>query len=200
MDDVFGGDSSRLDQGGVAMALRQRLRSLLWRVPVEQEVREELAHHLELRTQELIAGGLNPADARRQARERMEKAHVEAELTRIGLARNRSWARREWMNEVRQDVSFAIRQCRMRPGFTLAAVLTLALGIGATTAIFSVVHAVVLKPHAYTDPDRVLVANSMWRGRRGSWSVGNFHYFRQRLQPASTCRTTATRSAWSAAA
>ena len=55
------------------------------------------------------------------------------------------------------------------------------LGIGATTAIFSVVHAVVLKPYAYVDPDRVLLAFSKWRGNRGSWSVGNFDYFRQRL-------------------
>ena len=74
-----------------------------------------------------------------------------------------------------------MRQCRTKPGFTIAAVLTLALGIGATTAIFSVVHAVVLKPYAYVDPDRVLLAFSMWRGNRGIWSVGNFDYFRQRL-------------------
>jgi putative ABC transport system permease protein len=59
--------------------------------------------------------------------------------------------------------------------------LTLGLGIGATTAIFSVVHAVVLKPHAYADPDRVLLATSIWRGSPGGWSVGNFDYFRQRL-------------------
>src|SRR6185503_7630040 len=60
-------------------------------------------------------------------------------------------------------------------------VLTLGLGIGATTSIFSVVHAVVLKPYAYADPDRVLLAFSKWRGNRGSWSVGNFEYFRQRV-------------------
>ena len=59
--------------------------------------------------------------------------------------------------------------------------LTSALGIGATTAIFSVVHAVVLRPYAYADPDRVLVTFSLWKGNRGSWSVGNFDYFRQRV-------------------
>ena len=59
---------------------------------------------------------------------------------------------------------FALRQCRTKPGFTLAAVLTLGLGIGATTAIFSVVHAVVLKPYAFADPDRVLLAYTTWRG------------------------------------
>jgi putative ABC transport system permease protein len=167
------------------MALRQRLRSLIWRVPVEQEVRDELAHHLEMRTRELIANGIDPVEARRQAQERMDKGRVEDTLTRIGQARNRSWARREWLDEFRQDLAFAWRQCRTKPGFTLAAVLTLGLGIGATTAIFSVVHAVVLRPYAYQDPDRVLLTFSMWRGNRGSWSVGNFNYFDQRITTTS---------------
>ncbi len=163
------------------MALRRRLRSLIWRVPVEQEVQEELAHHLELRTRELIDRGVDPIDARARARRGLQDGRVEAELMRIGRRRNDTWARREWLDEVRQDLAFALRQCRIHPGFTLAAVLTLAIGLGATTAIFSVVHAVVLKPYAYADPDRVLLAFSTWRGNRGSWSVGNFNYFDQRL-------------------
>jgi putative ABC transport system permease protein len=163
------------------MAIRQRLRSLLWRVPIDQEVRDELAHHRDLRTQELIGRGLSPADARAEADRRLEAGRVAAELKRLGRARNQSWARREWRDELRQDVSFAFRQCRTRPGFAIAAVLTLALGLGATTSIFSVVHAVVLRPYAYPDPDRVLVAFSMFRGNRGSWSVGNYNYFNQRL-------------------
>jgi len=166
------------------MTIRRRLRSLLWRVPIEQEVHEELTHHLEMRTQELIERGVDPITARQEAQARMEKSHVEAELTRLGRQRNASWARRDWIDELRQDLIFALRQCRTRPGFTLAAVLTLGLGIGATTAIFSVVHAVVLKPYAYKDPDRVLLAFSKWRGNRGSWSVGNFDYFRQRITSA----------------
>ena len=163
------------------MALRQRLRSLIWRVPVEQEVHEELAHHVELRTRELIERGVDPAEARARAERRLRDGRVEAELTRIGRCRNESWARREWLDELKQDITFAIRQCRTHPGFTLAAVLTLAIGIGATTAIFSVVHAVVLKPYAFADPDRVLLTYSSWRGNRGSWSVGNFNYFDRRL-------------------
>jgi putative ABC transport system permease protein len=163
------------------MAIRRRLRSLLWRVPVEQEVRDELAHHVEMRTRDLIERGVDPAEARAEAERRVTATSVEAELTRIGRGRNRSWARREWLDELRQDLAFALRQCRRRPGFTLAAVLTLGLGLGATTAIFSVVYAVVLKPYAYADPDRVLLTFSMMRGTRGSWSVGNFHYFDQRL-------------------
>src|SRR6186997_2517370 len=178
---VLGRRESRTHQGGVIMTIRKRLRSLLWRVPIEQEVHEELAHHVELRTRELIDRGIDPEEARVLARMRLENGHVEAVLTQIGRQRNNSWARRDWIDELRQDLRFAWRQCRTKPGFTIAAVLTLGLGIGATTAIFSVVHAVVLKPYAYVDPDRVLLAFSTWRGNRGSWSVGNFDYFRQRL-------------------
>ena len=163
------------------MTIRKRLRSLLWRVPIEQEVHEELAHHVELRTRELIDRGVDPEEARVLARMRLENGRVEAVLTQLGRQRNESWRRRDWIEEVRQDLTFAWRQCRTKPGFALAAILTLGLGIGATTAIFSVVQAVVLKPYAYADPDRVLLAFSKWRGNRGSWSVGNFDYFRQRL-------------------
>jgi putative ABC transport system permease protein len=163
------------------MAIRQRLRSLLWRVPIEQEVRDELAHHVELRTKELIERGIDPVEARAESQRRLERSRVEVELTRIGQQRNDRWSRRDWFDEFKQDLTFALRQCRTKPGFTLAVVLTLGLGIGATTAIFSVVHAVVLKPYGYADPDRVFLAFSMFRGNRGSWSVGNFDYFRQRL-------------------
>jgi predicted permease len=154
---------------------------LIWRVPVEQEVHDELSHHVELRTQELIDRGIDPIEARKQALRRLQDGRVEAELTRLGRQRNEAWARKEWRDELRQDLTFALRQYRTHPGFTLAAVLTLAIGIGATTAIFSVVHAVVLRPYAYADPDQVLLTFSTWRGNLGSWSVGNFNYFDQRL-------------------
>ncbi len=161
------------------MTIRRRLRSVLWRMPVEQEVREELAHHRELRTQELIDRGWTRAAAQAEAARRV--AGVEPALKRLGEDRNRHFARREWLDELRQDLSFALRQCRINPGFTIAAVLTLALGIGGTTAIFSVVNAVVLRPFPYADPDRVLLAYTTWSGRPGGTSVGNFDYLRQRV-------------------
>jgi predicted permease len=164
------------------MKLQQRLRSILWRVPVEQEVRDELAHHIELRTRELVARGLDLETARAEATRRFGDVNrVHTQLAALGHRRNRSLARREWLDEVRQDVAFALRQCRRRPGFTIAAVLTLALGIGATTAIFSVVHAVVLRPFAFDDPDRVLWTYTTWKGQMGGTSAGNFDYLRQRV-------------------
>ena len=164
------------------MTIRKRLRSALWRVPVEYEVRDELAHHIDLRTEELVDRGMEREAARAEAIRRFgDVDRMKNQLSSIGHRRDRTIARREWFEELRQDAAFALRQCRRRPGFTLAAVLTLALGIGATTAIFSVVYAVVLKPYPFDDPDRVLLAYTTWRGQRGGTSVGNFDYIRQRV-------------------
>lgn len=165
------------------MWIRRRLRSVLWRVPLEQEVHEELAHHVELRTEELVARGIPPDEARRQALDRLgDPRRMEKTLTAIGRRRDRTFAWREWWTELWQDLAFALRQCRRQPSFTLAAVLTLALGIGATTAIYSVVHAVLLKPLPAANPDRVLSVYTTWRGSQSSTSVGNFDYIRQRVK------------------
>ncbi len=164
------------------MGIRMRIRSLLWRVPVEQEVREEIAHHVDQRAQELIDRGLDPRTARREAERRFgDVDRLRADLTRLGRERNRSWARGEWLTAVGQDLRFALRQARQRPGFTAAAVLTLAVGIGATTAIFSVAYAVVLEPFPFTDPDRVLVVQTTRREGPSETSGGNYDYIRQRV-------------------
>ena len=172
------------------MTIRKRLRSLLWRVPIEQEVQDELAHHVELRTQRadrarrrLLTKRARIAQTATGERTRREGADATGPAAQRLRGRDATGSTR-----LRQDVTFALRQCRRRPGFTVAAVLTLGLGIGATTAIFSVVHAVVLRPYSFADPDRVLVAESTWRGRPGGWSVGNFDYFRQRLDLDRTVR------------
>jgi putative ABC transport system permease protein len=164
------------------MKIRQRLRSALWRVPVDQEVHDELAHHIELRTQELVERGIDRETARAEAVKRFgDVRRLESQLASLGHRRDRVFARRQWLDELRQDVTFALRQCRRWPGFTAAAVLTLALGIGATTAIFSVVHAVVLRPYPFSEPERVLFVYTLWRGSPGNVSAGNYDYIRQRL-------------------
>ena len=162
--------------------LRRRLRSLLWRIPVEEEVREELALHVELRTRDLVANGMDPVAARAEAERRLgDPRHIEATLQRLGAERNRTWARQEWLAELVHDVRFALRQARLQPGFTLATVLTLGIGLGATTAIFSVVHAVVLAPFPFAQPERVLFVTTTWKEGFSNTSAGNFDYLRQRV-------------------
>jgi putative ABC transport system permease protein len=161
--------------------IRQRLRSILWRVPLEQEVRDELAHHVELRTRELVERGIDPVIAQQQALARFgDVAQMEARLRDLGSSRDRVFARQDWWDEFRQDVRFAFRQAKRQPGFSAAAVLTLALGLGATTAIFSVVYAVVLRPLPFAHPDRTVLTFTQWRGGLGGLAVGNFDYIRQR--------------------
>lgn len=163
------------------MTIRKRLQSILWRVPVEQEVRDEIALHVELRTRELIAAGMPAEAARAEAERRFGNAErVRSELTRIGHDRNRSFLRSEWLSELWQDLSFAWRYCRQNPVYALAAILTLAIGIGATTAIFSIVHAVVLRPFPYPDADRMLLVYTVSRGQPTNVSAGNYEYVRRR--------------------
>ncbi len=85
-----------------------------------------------------------------------------------------------WISECRDDIRFAVRQLAKAPGFAAVAALTIALGIGATSAIFSVVHAVVLRPLPFPEPERLMVVGEDFegRGRPSDVSVGNFNDWR----------------------
>lgn len=138
--------------------MRRSLRSWLWRVGVDQEVDEELAFHLEMRTRELIAGGMPPDDARRAAQARLgDLAHLRRTCVELGHQRDRERRLMMWIDEFRHDVVFALRQMKAAPTFTLVAVITLALGIGANAAIFALVDAALLRPLPFRDPDRVVM-------------------------------------------
>jgi len=132
--------------------MRRLLRSWLWRVPVDQEVDEELAFHLEMRTRELIERGMDPHEARATAVRRMgDLARVKQTMVNVGRKRDRELSMALWLEELRDDVMFAVRQLRGAPAFTLVAVTTLAIGIGANSAIFALVDATLLRPLPYRD-------------------------------------------------
>jgi predicted permease len=125
--------------------------------------REELAEHLAMLTEDYLRGGLPPEEARRRARIRLGGADANAE-------RLRDEQRLRLLEEVWQDLRYAARGLRKQPTFTLAAVLTLALGIGAFTAIFSLVNSIVLKPLPYPRSEQLV---SLQHTAPGAAGMGN---------------------------
>jgi putative ABC transport system permease protein len=144
---------------------------------VRRDVDDELSFHLETRAAEHVSRGVPPEEARRRAvAEFGDLARARAECEAIGTRELRRARWREALDGVGRDMRHATRLLRRAPAFTTVAVLTLALGIGATTAIFSIVHGVLLRPLPFGEPDRVVrVWETSPRGeRRNVVSPGNY--------------------------
>jgi predicted permease len=133
---------------GMWTGLRHFLRNLLRRDRVERELTDEIDGYVDLLIEEKVAQGMSCDDARRAARlevGRVDQVKEHVRDVRLGA----------WLDALRQDVRFGVRTLIRRPALASIAVLTLGVGMGATTAMFSLIDSVILKPLPFREPDRL---------------------------------------------
>ncbi|HKD49973.1 MAG TPA: ABC transporter permease [Candidatus Acidoferrum sp.] len=145
-----------------------RLQNLFYRNRSDRHLTDEIRFHLDQQIAENVASGMGPAEARHAAMRTFGNSTLLKEQTRDTWG----WT---WLEQIGNDLRFGARTLGKSPGFTVAAVVTLALGIGANTAMFSVVQGVVLAPLPYSQPDRlVMLLESNQRFSRDAISYPNF--------------------------
>jgi predicted permease len=131
------------------MSLFRRISNLFWRSRMDREIDAEIKSHLQMRTEDNIASGMPPDQARRDALTRFGNPTVTKERV---MASDAALA----LESIGMDVRYAFRRLAKSPGFSIAAILTLALGIGATTAIFSAAYALLLRSLPFQHADRII--------------------------------------------
>jgi putative ABC transport system permease protein len=148
--------------------LARGLRSLAHRDAADADIADELRHYFDQAVAAYVVSGYTPAEARRAAR--LEVGNMTAAHEQI-----RSYGWENFVETVLADIRHALRRLRANPGFTLVSVLTLALGIGATTAIFSAVNPILFEPLPYPGGNRIVM---VWYagddGSRGTQTFGNY--------------------------
>ena len=170
-----------------------------WGTDVRADVEAELGFHLDQLTEQYIEEGLSPHEARRKAEGRFGDARrVRDECVTLDddWEREKRW--RTLLNDFRQDLVLSLRALDRNRGFACAAILTLALGIGASTAIFSIVDNLLLKPLPVEDPERLVLVTSGAPGATSSGKRSAIASYWSRASPsprhASTSRTRVSES------
>jgi len=151
----------------------------LWRRKhLDDALERELRFHIDQHAADLIARGLHPDEARRQARlalggpEQVKEECRDARGTR-------------WLEDLAQDIRYALRTLRQRPGFAAVTLCTLALGIGATTVMFTVINGVLLKPLAYPEPERLVTMHGQTEKYGDEFAVSYLNFLDCKRQSSS---------------
>jgi predicted permease len=160
----------------------KRLFRFPWRTKrrIETETDAELRFHIDARTEKLIAAGMTPAEAQGQAmREFGDLDDARKYINSVDRQAETNRRRKDFMGDFAQDITYAIRKLKSAPAFSLAVILTLAVGIGANTSVLNLINATLLKPPAVLRPNELAwVMPRETDGDFGQWTMPDFVEFR----------------------